>query len=99
MAPTRLTGHSDGLSLSRMATKTIEISLPGELTGYVERMVNGGRYQDASEVVRDALRRMEAAELAEDLRQFKRAFAGGHDRSETEDDILRVEAAVKLAAK
>jgi putative addiction module CopG family antidote len=77
-----------------MANKTIQISLPGELSGYVERKVNGGRYEDASEVVREALRRMEVAELADDLRQFERAFAGGHDRSETEDDIRRVEAAV-----
>jgi putative addiction module CopG family antidote len=78
-----------------MASKTIEVLLPGELSGYVQRMVKGGRYQDASEVVREALRRMEAAELADEVNQFERAFAGGHDRSETEDDIRRVEAAVQ----
>jgi putative addiction module CopG family antidote len=83
----------------RMATRKIHISLPGELNGFVERKVSGGRYQDASELVRDALRRMEAAELADDLREFERAFAGGHDRPETAEDILRVEAAVKTARK
>jgi len=77
-----------------MASKTIQVSLPGELSGYVQRMVKGGRYQDSSEVVREALRRMEAAELADELTQFERAFAGGHDRSETEEDIERIEAAV-----
>ena len=47
--------------MADMASKTIEVLLPGELSGYVQRMVMGGRYQDASEVVREALLRMEAA--------------------------------------
>ena len=68
--------------------------MPGELSGYIQRMVRGGRYQDSSEVVREALRRMEAAELANELNQFERAFAGGHDRTETEEDTKRVVAAV-----
>jgi hypothetical protein len=42
---------------------------------------------------------MEAAELAEDLRAFERAFAGGHVRPETPHDIRRVEAAVKTVRK
>jgi putative addiction module CopG family antidote len=50
-----------------MVNSTIHVSLPAELKGYVERKVNGGRYQDASEVVSDALRRMEATELAREL--------------------------------
>jgi putative addiction module CopG family antidote len=82
-----------------MATKTIQVTLPGELSGYVERTVKGGRYQDASDVVREALRRMEATELAEELAQFDRAFAGGRDGSETEEDIQRVEAAVRAGRK
>jgi putative addiction module CopG family antidote len=82
-----------------MATNVIQVTLPGELSGYVERTIQGGRYQDASEVVREALRRMEAAELAEELGQFGRAFAGGHDGSETEEDIQRVEAAVRAGRK
>jgi len=78
-----------------MATKTLQVTLPGELQGYVERKVKGGRYENASEVVRDALRRMEASELAEELREFERAFAGGHNQPETEEEISRVEAAVR----
>ncbi len=85
--------------MAGMASKMIEVSLPGELSGYVQRMIKGGRYQDASEVVRDALRRMEAAELADELKQFERAFAGGHARAETEEDIQRVEAAVQAGRK
>ena len=82
-----------------MATKTIRVALPEELSGFVQRAVKGGRYQDASEVVREALRRMEAAELAEELRQFEQAFAGGHDGAETEEEIQRVESAVRDGCK
>ena len=82
-----------------MATKTMRITLPGELGGYVARTVKGGRYQDASEVVREALRRMETADLADELDQFDSAFAGGHERAETEEDIQRVQAAVHAGRK
>jgi putative addiction module CopG family antidote len=82
-----------------MASRTIHVSLPGGLNGFVERKVNDGRYHDASEVIREALRRMEADELAEELRDFESAFAGGHARPESPDDIRRVDAAVKAARK
>ena len=82
-----------------MQTKMIHVSLPGELSGYIQGKIKSGRYQDACEVVGEALRRMEAAELAEELRNFERAFAGGHDRSETENDVRRVEAAVQAGRK
>ena len=82
-----------------MATKTIQVSLPGELSSYVERKVKSGRYEDAGEVVREALRQMEATELAHELKEFERAFAGGHARSETEDDVRRIEAAVQAGRK
>jgi putative addiction module CopG family antidote len=82
-----------------MATRTIQVTLPGELSGYVNRTIEGGRYQDAGEVVRDALRRMEAADLAEEVGSFDRAFAGGHGRSETKEEIQRVEAAVRAGRK
>ncbi len=82
-----------------MATKTIRVALPDQLSGFVQRAVKGGQYQDASEVIREALRRMEAAELAEELRQFEHAFAGGHDRAETGEDTQRVESAVRDGRK
>jgi putative addiction module CopG family antidote len=94
-----LTRQSEGLTLPAMASKTIQISFPGELKGYIQRMVSGGRYQDESEVVREALRRMEAAELADELEQFDRAFAGGKHCSETEEDVQRVESAVRAGRK
>jgi putative addiction module CopG family antidote len=82
-----------------MATKIIHVALPEELNGFVERTVKGGRYQDVSEVVREALRRMEDAELAAELGQFEHAFAGGHNRAETQEDIQRVESAVRAGRK
>ncbi len=82
-----------------MANKTIRVSLPGELSGYIDRKVKSGRYEDAGEVVREALRQMEAGELAEELKVFERAFAGGHNRPEAEDDIRRIESAVQAGRK
>jgi putative addiction module CopG family antidote len=82
-----------------MATKTLHISLPDELDNFVQRTVKCGRYQDEGEVVREALRRMEAAELKEELSQFQQAFAGGHERAESDEDIKRVEAAVQAGRK
>lgn len=38
----------------------MNVSMTGELAGYVRRKVKSGRYNSASEVVREALRRMEA---------------------------------------
>jgi excinuclease UvrABC ATPase subunit len=39
------------------------------------------------------------SEASEDIREFERAFAGGHERSESEDDIQRIESAVKAGRK
>lgn len=41
---------------------TLNVSLTPELSRYVERRVRSGRYQTASEVVRDALRLLEQSE-------------------------------------
>ncbi len=73
--------------------------MPEELSNFVQRTVRGGRYQNADDVVREALRRMEAAELNEELRQFEQAFAGGHEKTESEEDIKRVEATVQAGRK
>jgi len=82
-----------------MATQTIQVSLPGELSGYVERKVKSGRYENAGEVVREALRQMEAGELAAELRDFESAFTGGHERSETEEEVRGIEAAVQAGRR
>src|SRR6202049_323573 len=45
---------SEGLSMDQM-----NVSITDQLAGYVRKKVKSGRYNNASEVVRDALRRME----------------------------------------
>ena len=82
-----------------MSTKTIQVKLPEQLSGYLQRTVEGGRYQDASEVIREALRRMEEAELTDELKCFEHAFAGAHQRSESDGEIQRIEAAVQAGRK
>jgi putative addiction module CopG family antidote len=82
-----------------MASKTVSVSLPHELSGFVDRKVKSGQYQDAADVVRDALRHMAAAENAAEVEQFEQAFTGGHPRPETEEDIDRIERAVRLGRK
>ncbi len=78
-----------------MAIRTIPVALPDELRCYVERKVKAGRYLDVSEVVSEALRQMETAELSTELEQFQSALTGGHNRAETESEIRRVERSVK----
>ena len=43
----------------------MNVSITDELAGYVRRKVKTGRFNNASEVVRDALRRMEEEEARE----------------------------------
>ena len=43
----------------------MNISITDHLAGYVQKKVQSGRYNNASEVVRDALRRMEDQEARE----------------------------------
>ena len=82
-----------------MASKNVQVSLPTELSSYVRRKVAGGQYHDAADVVRDALRRMQATELAMELAQFEKAVAGGHNGNETEAEIDRIERAVKAGRR
>src|SRR5579864_6148431 len=65
----------------------MNISITDRLAGYVRKKVKSGRYNNASEVVRDALRRMED----EDERALRLARP-------TADDILTDLTAEQLAA-
>ena len=43
----------------RLSTDQMNVSITDQLAGYVRKKVKSGRYNNASEVVREALRRME----------------------------------------
>jgi antitoxin ParD1/3/4 len=47
---------------ARLVLDQMNISITDELAGYVRKKVKTGRYNNASEVVREALRRMEDAD-------------------------------------
>lgn len=53
----------------------MNVSITDRLAGYVRKKVKSGRYNNASEVVRDALRRMED----EDARTLRLAEPGAED--------------------
>ena len=51
------------------------------LTGYwqdfINQMIKSGRYNNRSEVIRAGLRSLEERELAQEVREFDKIFAGG----------------------
>ena len=53
----------------------MNVSITDRLAGYVRKKVKSGRYNNASEVVRDALRRMEE----EDARALRLAYPSAED--------------------
>ncbi len=61
---------------------TRNISLTEQLDRFVERQVSSGRYSNASEIVRDALRLLEEREQerAAKLKALRRAAAQGFDQ-------------------
>ena len=58
---------------------TLNVSLTPDLSRFVEDRLRSGRYQTASEVVREALRLLEARERASaaDLEELRREIAVG----------------------
>ena len=52
----------------------MDITLTGHFQSFIADQLNGGRYRDASEVVRAALRELEQAELKRALADFDAAF-------------------------
>src|SRR6266481_9912956 len=59
----------------RLSMDQMNVSITDQLAGYVRKKVKSGRYNNASEVVREALRRMEE----EDARQVRIAKPSAED--------------------
>ena len=75
----------------------MEITLPGKLESFVNAQVRAGKYVDAQEVVRDALRRMQELEAPDPslvreamnlAAQAQRDVLGLMQRADTETDLL-----------
>ncbi len=52
----------------------MDITLTGHFKSFIAEQLQGGRYRDASEVIRAALRELEQIELQRSLADFKAAF-------------------------
>jgi len=73
------------------------------LTGYwqdfINRMVESGRYNNRSEVIRAGLRSLEEQELAKEMHEFKSVFSGGRPGDPDSKTINRIVARQKSHRK
>ncbi len=69
---------------------TRNINLTAQLDRFVERQVSSGRYSNASEIVRDALRLLEDQEQEREakLKALRRAAAQGFDQIDQGQGIV-----------
>jgi antitoxin ParD1/3/4 len=81
-----------------MATKTMNVSLTEYWQSYVEGHLRRGRYQNASELMRAALRLHEREQIARDLAEVESLF-GANSKAEGDADIASVKRAVNAARK
>lgn len=65
----------------------MSISLTGYWQQFVDQLIESGRYNNQSEVVRAGLRALEERELAKEEREFERIFAGGL-AGEPSDEVI-----------
>ncbi len=57
---------------------------------FINQMIESGRYNNRSEVIRAGLRSLEERELAKEEREFERVFAGGRSGEPDGKTINRV---------
>jgi antitoxin ParD1/3/4 len=73
------------------------------LTGYwqefINQMIESGRYNNRSEVIRAGLRALEERELAGEVQEFEKVFAGGRVGEPDAKAIDRVLARQKVKRK
>jgi antitoxin ParD1/3/4 len=81
-----------------MATKTMNVSLTDYWQSYVEGHLRGGRYQNASELMREALRLHEREQIARDVAEVDSLF-GANAKAESDADLAQIKSAVKAERK
>ena len=81
-----------------MATKTMNVSLTEYWQGYVESHIRQGRYQNASELMREALRLHEREQIARNVSEVETVF-GASGRAESAAEIAEIKSAARSARK
>jgi len=81
-----------------MSTKTMNVSLTEYWQGYVEGHIRRGRYQNASELMREALRLHEREQIARDVSEVESLF-GATGRAESGPEVGEIKSAAKSAQK
>lgn len=81
-----------------MSTKTMNVSLTEYWQGYVESHVRQGRYQNASELMREALRLHEREEMARNVSEVEAIF-GATGQAEGPAEIAAIKSAARSARK
>ena len=78
-----------------MATKTMNISLPGELKSFIDARVRSGFYGNASDVIRAGLRALNREEMSSSYREFQEIIATLPRERLTRDTEQEIVAAVR----
>jgi antitoxin ParD1/3/4 len=81
-----------------MATKTMNVSLTEYWQSYVEGHLRQGRYQNASELMREALRLHEREQIARDVSEIESLF-GASAQSEGDAEVEQIKRATKTARR
>jgi antitoxin ParD1/3/4 len=77
----------------------MSISLTVYWQEFVDQLISSGRYNNQSEVIRAGLRALEEREMAGEVREFDRVFAGGRAGDPDERVLDRVVARQKSFRK
>ena len=67
----------------------MSISLTNYWQQFIDQLIESGRYNNQSEVIRAGLRALEERELASDVREFEQVFVGGRKGEPDDQTITR----------